>query len=122
MYVFVQARVYVYYVYLYNCVYVCVCMYMCMYYVYVCVIMCMYVLCVYECMCVSGSNDNPLLLSLNAFLSLHLPVGMCVCLCSFQAFNIQVKGKIKGIYTKGLSDREHFYKCLSLPFSDQHAF
>ena len=33
-----------------------------------------------------------------------------------------VKGKIKGIYTKGLFDREHFYKCLSLPFSDQHAF
>ena len=33
-----------------------------------------------------------------------------------------LKGKINGIYTKGLLDREGFYKCLSLPFSDQHAF
>ena len=32
------------------------------------------------------------------------------------------KGEINGIYTKGLLDREDFYKCLSLPFSDQHAF
>ena len=32
------------------------------------------------------------------------------------------KGKINGIYTKGLLDRENFYKCLSLPFSDQYAF
>ena len=33
-----------------------------------------------------------------------------------------LKGKINGIYTKGLLDRENFHKCLSLLFSDQHAF
>ena len=36
--------------------------------------------------------------------------------------DLPLKGKINGIYTKGLLDREDFYKCLSLPFSDQHAF
>ena len=35
---------------------------------------------------------------------------------------LAVKGKINGIYTKGLLDREDFYRCLSLPFIDQHAF
>ena len=42
--------------------------------------------------------------------------------CQLQIKLDFIKGKIKAIYIKGLSDRDSPYKCLSLSFSDQHAF
>ena len=58
----------------------------------------------------------------HCFETLHQPQGVRLTFLPGGPAVHLVKGKIKGIYTKELLDRENLYKCLSLSFSDQHAF